>query len=152
MGCSQGGRALGNHRKLKTNEKRREVSWKAVCLFWQPYLMLLLLSHHHFLTGVSSLFWWKHAALLAAALPSLRVLLGRVQTPPGSGTMAGSLYRWPAGSLSCTGLFPVGSEVCFEQLSVCRLKLVLSLLPKNWNQGQAKEMLGWEVSWNFEIV
>lgn len=92
--------------------------------------MLLLLSHHHLVTGVSSLFWWKHAALLAAALPSLRVLFGHVQTPPGFGTMIGSLYKRLSGSLSCTGLFPAGSEV-FEQLSVCRLQLVLPLLPGN---------------------
>lgn len=34
-------------------------------------------------------------------------------------------------SLSCTGLFPAGSEVYFEQLSVCRLKLVLPHVPEN---------------------
>lgn len=58
-----------------------------------------------------------------------KVLLGHVQTPPGFG-MIGSLCKRLPGSFSCTGLFPTGSEV-FEQLSVCRLQLVLPLLPEN---------------------
>lgn len=137
-GLVLGGKALGNHRKLKMSEKKKGIFLRDSLSFLAAVSHVALPPppcHRGFITvlmetcstascstAITKDFTWP-SANLCRLWNNDRELVQKTSWFP-------FLVPIP-GSLSCIGLFPAGSEVYFEQLSVCRLKLVLPLLPKN---------------------
>lgn len=133
MGCFQGGGALGNHGKLKMSEKKKGIflSGNLSFLATVSHVRVALPPppcHRGFIAVL------MEACSTSTASCSIAITKGGAW-PSANPTMLWNndreLVHKTSDFLSWTRLFPAGSEVCFEQLSGCRLKLVLPLLPKN---------------------
>lgn len=131
MGCFQGGGALGNHGKLKMSEKKKGIFLNGSLSFLEtvshaPVALPPPRCHRGFIAVLM-----EACSTASCSIDITKGFTWPSANPTRLWNEDRELVHKTSDSLSCTGLFPAGSEVCFEELSVCRLKLVLPLLPKN---------------------